>query len=159
MRNRPTRMACSVCSRRARLRADVAFIDDELEATWGRLLELRAAVNKALEEARQATTIRHSLDARVRLAPVDPSTPSGQQWAALLARYQEELATLCIVSQVGVESSADGMMPSSLVAALAIHVSPALGAKCARCWNYQTSVGVAGAHPDICERCRTVVNN
>ena len=118
---------------------------------------MRVVVNKALEEARQASVIGHSLDAGVWVAPTDPDSPAGKEWAALLARYRDELATLCIVSQVDVGPHANGVPPSPLLVDLAIRVSPAAGAKCARCWNYRTSVGASETHPDICHRCDAVV--
>jgi isoleucyl-tRNA synthetase len=136
---------------------DVRFVDDELDAVWTRLFQMRAAVNKALEEARQANAIGHSLDACVWLAPADPASATGAEWAALLGRYRNELATLCIVSQVEVGASPNGAVPSPLVPDLALRVSPAAGAKCARCWNYRTSVGQDRQHPGICDRCAAVV--
>jgi len=136
---------------------DKALVDDAVEAVFERLLQMRAAVNKTLEEARQAGTIGHSLDANVWLAPVDPASAAGHDWAALLARYREELPTLCIVSQVEIGDRADGVPPSQLLTDLAIRVSPAAGRKCARCWNYRPSVGAAARHPDICDRCLAVV--
>jgi isoleucyl-tRNA synthetase len=137
---------------------ETAFVDEELEAVWGRLFEMRAAVNKALEEARQADTIGHSLDAGVWLAPADPDSPAGREWSRLLDRYREALPTLCIVSQVEVGERADGVPPSPLLADLAIRVGRAAGAKCARCWNYRTSVGANPSHPDVCDRCHAVVS-
>jgi len=136
---------------------DKALVDDAVEAVFERLLQMRAAVNKTLEEARQAGTIGHSLDANVWLAPVDPASAAGHDWAALLARYREELPTLCIVSQVEIGDRADGVPPCQLLTDLAIRVSPAAGRKCARCWNYRPSVGAAARHPDICDRCLAVV--
>jgi isoleucyl-tRNA synthetase len=137
--------------------ADADLIDDELDAVWGRLFQMRAAVNKALEEARQASAIGHSLDACVWLAPTEPASAVGAAWADLLGRYRDELATLCIVSQVEVGGSPDGVPPSALLGDLAIRVSAAAGTKCARCWNYRTSVGQVQAHPEICDRCAAVV--
>jgi isoleucyl-tRNA synthetase len=29
--------------------------------------------------------------------------------------------------------------------------------KCQRCWNYWPSVGMDAEHPDICDRCASVV--
>ena len=39
----------------------------------------------------------------------------------------------------------------------AIRVLEPSGATCGRCWNYRTSVGASGAHPEICDRCAAVV--
>jgi isoleucyl-tRNA synthetase len=134
------------------------LIDEALDGVYGRLFQVRAAVNKALEEARRLETIGHSLDASVRLAPADPASVAGTEWAALLARYRDELATLCIVSHVDVAERADGAPPSPLLADLTVGVSRAAGTKCARCWNYRPSVGTHPAHPEVCDRCHAVVN-
>ncbi|MGH7899655.1 MAG: isoleucine--tRNA ligase, partial [Candidatus Binatia bacterium] len=69
--------------------------DAALLETWDRLLAVRDAVSKALEEARQRGRIGHSLDARVRLG-FDPALPIGR----LIGNRLEELPTLFIVSQV-----------------------------------------------------------
>jgi isoleucyl-tRNA synthetase len=29
--------------------------------------------------------------------------------------------------------------------------------KCARCWRYRPTVGTSKAHPDLCDRCESVV--
>jgi isoleucyl-tRNA synthetase len=121
--------------------------DEALLATWGRLLEVREAVTKALEQARQEGRIGHSLDARVRLGFASEG-PLGE----LLGRRLADLPTLCIVSQVerGELAASD---ESPLVAGLRVAVTRAAGDKCARCWNYRTSVGADVSHPTLCSPC------
>jgi isoleucyl-tRNA synthetase len=121
--------------------------DEALLATWGRLLEVRDAVTKALEEARQEGRIGHSLDARVRLG-----FASDGSLGELLGSRMEDLPTLFIVSQVerGELAAPD---ESPLVTGLRVAVERAAGEKCARCWNYRTSVGADAGHPTICAPC------
>jgi isoleucyl-tRNA synthetase len=38
-----------------------------------------------------------------------------------------------------------------------VHVQPATGEKCSRCWIRSTTVGQNEAHPEICDRCSDVV--
>jgi isoleucyl-tRNA synthetase len=38
---------------------------------------------------------------------------------------------------------------------LKVEVSAASGAKCARCWRYQTDIGASSRHPLVCGRCAT----
>jgi len=107
-------------------------------------------VLKALERARQAKTIRGSLDAQVTLR-------ADGDWAALLNDYKEQLRALFIVSAVNLSrDSVPEVQPSDLPG-LAIGVRAADGAKCARCWNYSPQVGAFSIHPSVCERCAPVL--
>ncbi|MGH7855937.1 MAG: isoleucine--tRNA ligase, partial [Candidatus Binatia bacterium] len=133
---------------------DVARLDDDLAATWERLLEIRSAVTKALEEQRKEGRIGHSLDARVRLA----FDRSGDLGRLLLSRI-EELPTLFIVSQVELAKDLAPESESTLMPGLRIVVEKAEGTKCARCWNYRTSVGSNPANPLLCAPCSDVLAN
>ncbi|MFP6627078.1 MAG: isoleucine--tRNA ligase [Deltaproteobacteria bacterium] len=120
-----------------------AWQNPELERRWQRLLEIRAEVTRALETERQAGSIGHSLDARVRLC----ATAGDMEVLGTLG--PEALAAIYIVSQVELEA---GDSPTPTVEVLA-----ALGAKCGRCWNYSESVGSHSDHPEVCDRCHAVV--
>jgi isoleucyl-tRNA synthetase len=124
--------------------------DDKLAEQWERLLEVRAAVTKALEEARQSGQIGHSLDARVRLGATDGLR-------ALLERVVHELPALLIVSQIGLSDDLGPDTASPLLSDLRIVVERARGGKCERCWNYSEVVGSDATHPGLCERCLPVV--
>ena len=125
---------------------DAGLIDAELEAKYDRLLAVRSDVAKVLELARASKTIGHSLDARVELA-------AGGDLGALLASEAGQLAGLFIVSQVELCDSLENGVAGENLPELQIRVSKAAGEKCARCWNYATSVGDATEHPEICHRC------
>ena len=129
---------------------DSTLVDDALAAKWERLLTARAAVTKALEEARKEGIIGHSLDARVRLA-------AGDGLQSLLEEQRETLPTLLIVSQVELAHDLDEGSSSPLLRDLRIAVEPARGAKCERCWNFTEAVGRDGEHPGLCERCLPIV--
>jgi isoleucyl-tRNA synthetase len=120
-----------------------AWQNPELERRWQRLREIRAEVTRALENERQAGSIGHSLDARVRLC----ATAGDMEVLGTLG--PEALAAIYIVSQVELEA---GDSPTPTVEVLA-----ALGAKCGRCWNYSESVGSHSDHPEVCDRCHAVV--
>jgi isoleucyl-tRNA synthetase len=111
---------------------------------------VRSAVTKALEEARKAGRIGHSLDACVRLAAADSVRP-------LLEGYREELPALFIVSQVELDANLGEDATSPLLAELRVAVEPARGAKCERCWNFSEAVGGDAEHPGLCGRCLAVV--
>jgi len=106
-----------------------------LQARYGQLFEVRAAVQVKLEEARKAGLIGKSLEAAVTL------TASGPQ-AALLASAAAELPALLIVSKV---TLAEGPF--------AVEVAAAPGEKCARCWMQSEEVGRDATHPALCGKC------
>jgi isoleucyl-tRNA synthetase len=111
-------------------------------AAWEDLRAIREIVLKELEKAREEKLIGNSLEARVTLR-----VPNAQ--SALLTTHADELKDLFIVSDVVIGAGGDG--------ALTVAVDKAPGRKCARCWNYSTSVGTSAAHPDFCRRCDDVV--
>jgi isoleucyl-tRNA synthetase len=119
-------------------------------ARWEKLFEVRGEVLKALERARQAKTIRGSLDALVILR-------ADGEWGALLRDYQDQLRALFIVSAVELSRDSIPELQPSDLPGLAIGVRAAAGQKCARCWNYSTRVGTFSIHPAVCERCAPVL--
>jgi len=124
--------------------------DASLAAKWDRLLAVRAAVTKALEEARQSGLIGHSLDACVRLCAHDSLRP-------LLQQEARDLPALFIVSQVQLVDDIAAERGSPVLAELHVEVERALGGKCERCWNYSEAVGRDSVHPGLCGRCAGVM--
>jgi isoleucyl-tRNA synthetase len=129
---------------------DPALADGALDGRWQRLLDVRSAVTKALEEARKQGIIGHSLDARVTLGASDGLRP-------LLESQRADLPALLIVSQVELSNDLDAGAVSPLLRELRVAVAPARGAKCQRCWNYSEAVGADAEHPGLCDRCVRVV--
>jgi isoleucyl-tRNA synthetase len=128
-------------------RFDSSLLDAALNERYDKLLAVRSDVSKALELARNAKLVGHSLDARVLLeAPAGP-------WKDLLEDYREELAALFIVSQAELAEGLDEAVAGEEVPGLKIRIEKARGEKCERCWNYATTVGENSAHPTICHRC------
>ena len=128
-------------------RVDEDLVDEELAERWDRLLQVRAAVTKALEEARREKTIGHPLDAEVRMFAA-----SGLY--DLLAAYQDLLREVFIVSRVEL---AEGDPPPDArvtdLEGLALEVKTEAAPKCERCWVHDESVGTIPDHPGICRRC------
>jgi isoleucyl-tRNA synthetase len=120
-------------------RAGEAFTDDVLEQRWTQLWEVREEVTKALEKARQDKVIGHPLDAVV-------TVKAPQKLFDFLQGFGPELREIFIVSQVALQK--DGAAQEMSVA-----VNRAAGAKCQRCWMYDTTVGSEKKHPEICQRC------
>jgi isoleucyl-tRNA synthetase len=113
----------------------------ERARNWDRLLEVRDAVLKRLEEARQEKAIGAPLEARVHLRADGDLYP-------LLAEYIEKLPEFFIVSQVSLEQR-----PGEFE----VIVERASGRKCERCWKYSTEVGADPAWPTICPACAAAV--
>jgi len=129
------------------------YLDAELEAKWDKILLLRGEITKALENARRAKTIGHSLDAAVVLYA------DGEAYEQLKA-VADELSTILIVSAVQVVSGADKAPADAYHAEglpLAVAVAPAVGDKCERCWIYSDSVAKDQEHPTLCKRCATAL--
>lgn len=123
------------------------YVDHALEQKWDQLLEVRDQVLKDLEEARANKMIGNSLGAKVELTP-DPKT------AELLSSIKENLEQVFIVSQVVLNASSNDVTESQKVL---VKVHKADGEKCNRCWNYSPSVGKHEVHPDLCDRCVTIL--
>jgi isoleucyl-tRNA synthetase len=125
-----------------------AYEEEGLEEWWTGILEIRGEVNRALELARVDKVVGHSLDAEVSLG-----LPG--QLHDVLRGQEELLSRVFIVSKVSLTQADDFKegIEALAVPGLVIQVGPAPGAKCARCWVHQESVGAHREHPEICSRC------
>ncbi len=117
---------------------------------WEFLLQIRAEVNRALEQARQERLIGNSLTAAVTLGA------SGELYHKLQP-WQPELFFLTMVSQLDLQEGPVAGLAGQLFPDLTIAVTPARGAKCDRCWYYSPSVGEDLAQPQLCDRCRKIL--
>ncbi len=122
--------------------ADPAWADAALASRWETLLEVRRAVQAALEAKRRDKVIGAPLEAQVVLRAT-------AERAAFLTPYLKDLPALCIVSAVDLQTASD--LPAS--PGYTVEVRKADGQKCERCWNYRASVGQLPAHPTLCDRC------
>jgi isoleucyl-tRNA synthetase len=112
--------------------------DDAVRQQIDQLLRLRGVIGQALEKARQEKLIGNSLEARVKLK-CDRKTIGSVS--------KEALEEFFILSDLIIE---DAPETSAIV-----EKTPY--AKCARCWRHRESVGQSAAHPDLCDRCESVV--
>ncbi len=128
-------------------------LDEATRADWATLLDVRAAVIKAIEPLRQNGEVGHALDTRVTLF-------MGEALTASLQRLGTDLRADFIVSQLVCAPLAKA--PAEAVRSderddLAILVEKAQGEKCERCWIYSTELGTDAAHPTLCPRCAKVL--
>ncbi len=120
-------------------------MSDEEQSRWKDFFALREAVLPELEKARQVRLIGKALEASVRLTGSDP------RLAGLEAANRAVLAELLNVSGLEVEFVA------SAEPGLRIEVRKAEGAKCERCWHWETSIGTSPSHPTLCARCVSAI--
>jgi isoleucyl-tRNA synthetase len=107
---------------------------DRVEA----LLRLRGIIGQAIEHARQEKLIGNTLEARVILnsdSDVTDRIP------------KEELEEFFILSDLTIHRANE---PSASVTKTPYK-------KCARCWRHRPTVGTSKTHPDLCDRCESVV--
>jgi isoleucyl-tRNA synthetase len=141
---------------------DASLNDPQLAEKWDRIFRERSEVLKALEQARAAGIIGHSLDANVVFEPLNGDLGSILQ--DLVRADRSRLQDLLIVSQASLTADAVAA-PISQVSSYdagslncRIMVGKASGAKCERCWKYDLDVGKDNAHPTVCARCASVLN-
>ena len=141
--DRPASVHLAEFPKTADILGGASLVDDPKQREdWATLRVVREEVLKALEEARNNKLIGGSLEAQVKVIASDPAY-------SVLARYQEQLRYLFIVSEVVLERGTSGNGTGGVL----VQVGKAAGQKCERCWNYSTHVGDDPAYPTICERC------
>ncbi|MCP5356565.1 MAG: isoleucine--tRNA ligase [Pseudomonadales bacterium] len=120
---------------------------DMHDAFWERVMEVKTAVNKALEAKRNEKLIGSGLSAEVTLF-------CDAELSTLLSRLQDELRFVLMVSQASLQSldKAEGASETELPG-LRLGIAATGNAKCVRCWHHRPDVGQNAAHPEICARC------
>lgn len=115
---------------------------------WERVLEVKQAVNKCLEDARNAKTIKGSLAAEVTLH-VDDALH------ATLAKLGDELRFVMLTSEVTLKPlvEAPAEAEATELEGLKVAVVESPNNKCERCWHHREEVGTHPEHPDLCNRC------
>lgn len=130
--------------------ADSSLYDHPLEQKWTNFIHIRDEVLKALEEARKDKVIGNSLGASVTIYPSESVAQLLQQFGPL--------EPLFIVSEVDVLEPGTAAPTEALaLEGLHVHISPAKGEKCERCWNVTLDTGSSEDHPHLCARCSQVM--
>jgi isoleucyl-tRNA synthetase len=102
------------------------------------LLRLRGVIGQAIEQARQQKLIGNALEAAVVLnSNADVTTKINK----------EEMEEFFILSDLTIRQSDE--------ASASVTKTPYK--KCARCWRHRPAVGTSKEHPDLCDRCESVV--
>jgi isoleucyl-tRNA synthetase len=117
-------------------------------AFWEHVVTVKAAVNKELENQRNAKVIGGNLQAELTLY-------AEGALRAVLEKLGEDLRFILITSRVDVagldEAPADAV--ESELPGLKLTVRKSANAKCARCWHHREDVGIDPQYAEICGRC------
>jgi isoleucyl-tRNA synthetase len=117
-------------------------------AYWDRVMAVKAAVNKELENQRAAKAIGGNLQAEVTLF-------ADESLSTDLNKLGDELRFVLITSAASVvpfvQAPAHAVVTE--VEGLKLQVVKSGHAKCGRCWHFRADVGANPEHPEICARC------
>ena len=115
---------------------------------WPLLMQVRDAVNKQLESARQAGHIGSALDAEVTLY-------AGKQLHQQLSALEDELRFVLITSGATVLPLSDATAEAQAtgIDELRVVVTVSADKKCERCWQRSDTIGSNQQHPTLCGRC------
>ena len=129
----------------------VALCDDDAQGRefWQTVMTVKEAVNKRIEEERNAGNVKGGLTTQVELF-------CEGSLAETLKELGEELRFVLITSGANIKGLSDDghsdAKPSDMEGLL-VKVSPSEDAKCDRCWHHRPEVGTIDAHKDLCHRC------
>jgi len=123
--------------------SDNSILADVNSVKWDELMRWRTLVLGELEELRKNQLIGSNQEASVTI-----NTENEKTIAVLEEFGLEQFASLCIVSEVKLQKTQGKRI---------VEAEKSGHQKCHRCWNYRPSVGANSEHPDLCERCISVV--
>ena len=112
------------------------------QSEWKRIFEIKDAVNQSIEEMRNDSKLKGSLDSVVNIQ----ATSNDFQ---ILNKLGDELHFLFISSEAKVKEGNT----------FKIKVTTSKNAKCVRCWHRDLSVGSIQEHPELCIRCIDNIEN
>ncbi|MDP3183041.1 MAG: isoleucine--tRNA ligase [Desulfobaccales bacterium] len=126
------------------------FPDEVLLAKYEFLLKVRKEVNRALEIVRKTKRIAASQEVVVNLGAT----------GELYEKLKSQRSDLQIITQVAGlnigDFSGEGIIAEE-IRDLTILIGKAMGEKCVRCWFHYPGVGEDPRHPQVCARCRQVM--
>ena len=119
------------------------LFDANAENLFQQALYVRTMLGPHIERQRSQGMIGTSQEASILLECSDGDELLDDWWLS----QTELLAQILIVSEVKLAKRES----------LQIVVSKTSHPKCARCWRHRPTVGASKAHPDLCDRCESVV--
>ncbi len=113
---------------------------------WQHVMVVKQAVNKALENQRDAGHIGASLSAEVRLY-------ANLDLAQVLTKLGNELRFVLLTSKAIVLPLVGNIGDATDIDGLRLSVTASTDAKCERCWHHREDVGTIAHYTDLCGRC------
>jgi len=116
---------------------------------WQRVAEVKRAVNKVLENARNQDKIGKSLEAELVLYCAD------SELYRCLQKLGDELRFILLTSSAKLVESAniENHAVVTDIDGLSVSVSKSAQPKCVRCWHHRFDVGSHQEYAEICGRC------
>jgi isoleucyl-tRNA synthetase len=126
--------------------------DEALLAKYEFLLEVRGEINRGLEEARKAKRIAASQEAVVNLSA------SGERYERIESQVKElQILTQVAELNIGLRDQTGEEFVEKMPDLVWAEKAP--GEKCVRCWFHYPGVGEDPKHPQVCARCRQVLED
>ncbi|MCK4609344.1 MAG: class I tRNA ligase family protein, partial [Gammaproteobacteria bacterium] len=119
---------------------------------WRKLMQIRDAVNRELEKARNDGQIGSALGADVTLY-CEPELLKELELLGDELRFVFITATATLAAI----DSRPGTAVATEIDGLWLTVAASTQKKCIRCWHYRVDVGSNKEHPELCSRCVTNV--
>ncbi|MFY0657472.1 MAG: isoleucine--tRNA ligase [Neptunomonas phycophila] len=114
---------------------------------WGRILAVKDAVNKSLEQARTEKLVKASLSTEITLYVDDEIYQD-------LQRLKDEVRFVLITSEVILKPISEAVdTRDTELPGLKVSLKMSEHAKCERCWHHREDVGTHNDHPELCGRC------
>ncbi|KAF3976962.1 MAG: isoleucine--tRNA ligase [Methylococcales symbiont of Iophon sp. n. MRB-2018] len=120
---------------------------------WEKIILVRAAVSKEVEQLRSKGDIGSSLNAEVELY-------CNEDYFKILSKLSSELHFIFITSGASLAEEKfcpDDAIPTD-VEGIKLKVIVSIHKKCVRCWHHRYDVGEHKKHPELCGRCVTNID-
>ena len=130
-------------------KVDDKAINKELDDLWEKVMKLRGAISRVLEQSRAAGLIGQSLEACVQVKKC-------AELDEIMAAFSEsELEEISIISKFSwADGLNDGTIDNSTEYVVKVTKAADSMNKCPRCWRY-----FEGKDSELCPRCTRVMNN
>jgi len=115
---------------------------------WEKIILVRSAVSKEIEQVRSKGEIGSSLDAEVELY-------CDEEYFSVLNLLSTELHFIFITSAASIaeQKFCPDEAIQTEIEGIRLKVSASENEKCTRCWHHRHDIGVSEEHPELCGRC------
>jgi len=128
---------------------DEKTVNKELDSLWDKVMKLRGAVSRALEQSRAAGLIGQSLEACVQVKKLKNNAELDE---IINAFTEQELEEICIVSKFSWDDGLnDGITDKDTEYVVKVIKAADTMRKCPRCWRYFND------NNELCPRCAEVM--